>query len=112
MHESLTKLDYHVLIKSSESILFLEELADAERLPDIIISEPRLNDLPDISIFRHLRFHYPSAILVAYTSPDSEWNMQTASREGAHAFLEKGCSLHELQLTLDALKGSEINSRN
>jgi len=103
MDEILTHLDYDVLFKSGSGVAFLEELAVREELPEIIISEPRLRDLPDISIFRHLRFHYPNTLLVAYSADNSEWTIETAINEGADTFIEKGCSLHELQISLVTL---------
>jgi DNA-binding NarL/FixJ family response regulator len=100
MDEILSHLEYDVLFQSGSGVAFLEELAVRDELPEIIISEPRLRDLPDISIFRHLKFHYPNTLLVAYSADNSEWTIETSISEGADTFIEKGCSLHELQLTL------------
>lgn len=103
MDEILTHLYYEVMFKSGAGVAFLEELAVRDEIPEIIISEPRLRDLPDISIFRHLKFHYPGTLLVAYSADNTEWNIENAISEGADTFIEKGCSLHELQTTLATL---------
>ncbi len=104
MDEILNHLEYDVLFKSGSVVAFLEELAVRENLPEIIIAEPRLRDLPDISIFKHLKYHYPNTLLVAYSADNSEWNIQTALAAGADTFIVKGCSLNELEDALYELR--------
>jgi DNA-binding NarL/FixJ family response regulator len=100
LEEILTHLDYDVVIKSGDTLGFIECLALSEQSPDIILSEVELDDLQDISLFRHLRHHYPGTKILAFSADNTEWTIKTALREGAHAFLEKGCSLQSLQTTL------------
>jgi two-component system invasion response regulator UvrY len=109
--EVLTHLNYHIIIKSGNAVDFIEMLATAEELPHIVISEVQLNDLDGISIFRHLRLHYPEIKLLAYSGDDSEWTVDLVLKEGADAFLEKGCSLQQLQHELYRISSMEFQSR-
>ncbi|HTE25022.1 response regulator [Flavitalea sp.] len=109
--EVLTHLNYQVVIKSGNALDFIELLATADQLPHIIISEVQLNELQDISLFRHLRLHYPEIKLLAYSGDDSEWTVDLVLKEGADAFLEKGCSLQELQLVLHQITCMEFQPR-
>ena len=111
LSEVLTYLNYEVIIKSGETLDFIELLATTDRLPDIIISEVQLNDLPGISLFRHLRHHYPETRLLAFSADDSEWTIQLALEEGAYAFLEKGSSLQKLQQVLEMISSPEFESK-
>jgi CheY-like chemotaxis protein len=111
MEEILIHLGYEVYFKSGTGLDFIEQLALADDPPDIIISEVQVDDLRDISLFRHLRYHYPSVRLLAFSADNSEWNMQTAKADGAHAFLEKGCSLLELQDMLEQLRSPRLVTR-
>ena len=90
---------------------FIEQLATVDKLPDIIISEVQLNDLNDISIFRYIRLHYPDIKLLAYSGDDSEWTVDQVLKEGADAFLEKGCSLHALQQELHRIACGDFQPR-
>ena len=109
--EVLGHLNYQIIIKSGKALDFIELLATAEELPDIIISEVQLNDLNDISLFRHLRHQYPEIKLLAYSGDDSEWTVDQVLKEGADAFLEKGCSLQELQNVLHQISSIEFQPR-
>ena len=109
--EVLTHLNYHIIIKSGNAVDFIEMLARAEELPNIVISEVQLNDLDDISVFRHLRLHYPEIKLLAYSGDDSEWTVDLVLKEGADAFLEKGCSLQQLQQELHRISSLEFQAR-
>ena len=109
--EVLTYLNYQIIIKSGNAVDFIEMLATADELPHIIISEVQLNDLEDISIFRHLRLHYPEIKLLAYSGDDSEWTVDLVLNEGADAFLEKGCSLQQLQHELHRISSMEFQAR-
>jgi DNA-binding NarL/FixJ family response regulator len=88
---------------------FIENLATCETPPGIIISEIQLTDLPDVSLFRHLKYHYPEVKLLAFSADSSIWTTDMAMQEGADAFLEKGCSLQELQKVLHELLPTHIN---
>jgi DNA-binding NarL/FixJ family response regulator len=96
----LSHLKYDVTIHTGDSLEFIENLAASEVPPDVIISEVQLHDLPDVSLFRHLRYHYPEVKLLAFSGDNSAWTTDAAIEEGANAFLLKGCSLYELQHTL------------
>jgi two-component system, NarL family, invasion response regulator UvrY len=109
--EVLAHLNYQIIIKSGNSVEFIEKLAMAEELPDIIISEVQLHDIEDISIFRHLRLHYPEIRLLAYSGDDSEWTVDLVLKEGADAFLEKGCSLQQLQYELHRISSMQFQAR-
>jgi DNA-binding NarL/FixJ family response regulator len=101
--EVLTYLNYDVIIKSGNTLDFIELLAMSDQQPDIIISEVELNDLEDISLFRHLRYHYPGIKLLAFSGDDSEWTVDLIFQQGADAFLQKGSSLQKLQQVLYSL---------
>jgi DNA-binding NarL/FixJ family response regulator len=109
--EVLTHLNYDVIIKSGNTLDFIELLATADQQPDIIISEVQLNDLPDVSLFRHLRHHYPEIKLLAFSADDSEWTVDLVLQEGANAFLQKGSSLQRLQQVLESISCAEYQSR-
>lgn len=109
--EILNHLNYQVLIKAGNALDFIEQLAMTDDQPDIIISEVQLTDLPDISLFRHLRYHYPEAKLLAFSADDSNWTVDMVRQEGADAFLEKGCSLQTLQQILDDLVSPVLQPR-
>jgi len=98
--EILIYLNYDVIIKSGSAFEFLGLLAASEKLPNIIISEVKVEDHQHVSLFRHLRYHYPDVRLVAFSADDSEWTVDHVRREGADAFIPKGCSLINLQETL------------
>jgi DNA-binding NarL/FixJ family response regulator len=97
LEEILIYLNYSVIIKSGDPLEFIEQLALSDDAPDIILSEVELNDMQDISLFRHFRHHYPGVKILAFSADDTEWTVQNVLQEGAHAFLEKGCSLQSLQ---------------
>lgn len=103
LEEILGHLEYEVILRSGETLDFIEQLAVSEEQPAIIISEVQLNDMPDVSMFKHLSFHYPEIKLLAFSADNSEWAVDTALQEGAHAFLQKGCSLHEMETILDEI---------
>jgi DNA-binding NarL/FixJ family response regulator len=109
--EILSHLKYQVIIRSGSALDFIEQLATTDEQPDIIISEVQLIDLPDISLFRHLRYHYPDIKLLAFSADDSNWTVDLVKREGADAFLEKGCSLQILQRVLGELTSPALQSR-
>ncbi|RYY17390.1 MAG: response regulator transcription factor [Chitinophagaceae bacterium] len=109
--EVLTHLNYNVIIRSGNAFDFIELLATADEHPDIIISEVQLNDLQDISMFRHLRYHYPETKILAFSADGSEWTIETALKDGADAFLEKGCSLHNLQQVLSQISSLDYQSK-
>lgn len=100
LEEILSHLNYEVVIQSGDPLDFIEELALADQSPDIILSEVVFEDMEDISLFRHLRHHYPGTKILAFSADNTEWSIKNALREGAHAFLEKGCSLYSLQASL------------
>ena len=108
LEEILSHLEYDVILKSGETLDFIEQLAVSEEQPAIIISEVQLGDMPDVSMFRHLSYHYPEIKLLAFSADNSEWAVDTAMQEGAHAFLQKGCSLQEIQIILDEISSLEI----
>lgn len=108
LEEILTHLNYDVIIKSGDTLDFIEQLAECQQHPSIIISEVNLIDLPDVSMFRHLRHHYPEIKLIAFSADNSAWTIDTVMKEGALAFLQKGCSLQELQVLLEEINSTEM----
>ena len=109
--EVLSHLNYNILFKSGSAIDFIEMLATAEEQPDIIIAEVQLYDLQDISLFRHLRYHYPGIKLLAFSADDTERTVELVLQEGADAFLAKGCSLQQIQHALELVYRSELQPR-
>jgi len=105
--EILIHLNYNVILKSGSALEFIELLATSEEQPHIIISEIQLNDLRNVSLFKHLRHHYPGVKLVAFCADDSEWTINHVHREGADAFIAKGCSLSNLQETLGKIGSNQ-----
>jgi DNA-binding NarL/FixJ family response regulator len=111
LEEILGHLEYEVILKSGETLDFIEQLAVSEEHPTIIISEVQLNDMPDVSMFKHLSYHYPEIKLLAFSADNSEWAVETVMQEGAHAFLQKGCSLMEIQMILDEIVSRKSDFR-
>ena len=97
LEEIMIHLNYEIVARSGDSLDFIEQLAMLENTPDAIISETQLTDLPDISLFRHLKFHYPEVPILAFSADDTMYSVDLALAEGADGFLEKGCSLQQLQ---------------
>lgn len=109
--EILIYLNYEVVIKSGNTLDFIEQLAMTDDPPQVIISEIELSDVRGLSIFRHFRFHYPEVKLLAFSVDDSEWSVDLALEQGADLFLRKGCSLKSLQQALESIMDKDFQTK-
>jgi DNA-binding NarL/FixJ family response regulator len=104
--EVLTHLGYYVTVEASNGEELLKTL-DRTDLPAICILDIHMPKMDGFETCRQLKLKYPSIRILAFSTDNTDASVAKVLESGAHAFLEKGGSLEDINASLNQIIGKK-----